>query len=172
MRRRQARAATDLAAPRPVLAFGVLRRYDPRTLTSVAAMGYGAAAATSGGTVVRGPDGQLRSALADGATQLVRAGARAAARYAPLPPRVLAVVTADEVSLYEWTMFGAGAVRARWPRGGFAAQAQRFVGETGVRVLDPSGRVALLTARSGFARRWPAALVAAIVAHAAVPAAG
>jgi hypothetical protein len=71
-------------------------------------------------------------------------------RYLRLPSRVLALVTANALIVREWTPAkGIGRELARWPAGTFTAARVQHAGWVGVRVALSSGKVAVMTGRTG-----------------------
>lgn len=138
---RAVRAARRLVEG-PVIAAGVLSTYDPQLIAGVAAAGMGAAAGLGGG------GGAASRIIASTASW----GDREKARYVPLPHRVLAVVTDNTVQLFEWSALGAGKQVHRWRAGDYRAQLKHSWTDTSVRIVDNSGKIALLSTPSRLLR--------------------
>jgi hypothetical protein len=144
------RRAVDAHYPGYRRAAAVLRVYSPDATAGALAIGMGAAAVGSGSATVTLPDGRQVSAVSEAVDRVLRWGRRDQARYVQLPPRVLAIVLADQVVLREWTIVGgAGRPVATWTRGSFTAAEEDFLDDRSVRVVLDGKRSAILSGARG-----------------------
>jgi hypothetical protein len=145
----------------------LLRTYRPEAIAAALAIGLGTAGVASGAALARTPDGRQVSALGEAVNGTLRWGRREQRRYLRMPARVLVLVTRQDVTVYEWTTSkGRGRQVARWPHGSVTVDRVRYLGEIGVHVETPDGKIAVLTGRRGLTHPRARDTVDAILDHA------
>ena len=146
----------------PIRAASVLATYDPELLATTLGIGLGVAGGLGAGGAAVGQ-------VVGGITEW---GASERQHYASLPHKVFAAVSDRAVHLFEWSSArGLGKQVGRWERGQFRANIarHRLYGQVDIRVVLPTGKVALLSARTGPLHRAGARCARAIAALAAPP---
>jgi hypothetical protein len=159
---RVSRATLAIAGDDALAAGGILHTYQPEKGASALAVGLGTAGIASAGAATT-PDGKTIAPVAEAVSRVIKWGEKQQLRYVRLPGKVLAVITAEGVQLYEWTVSGLGPKVAAWHRTDFAAELVRYAGQIAARVALSNGQIAILSSRRGPLHRRARRAVSEIV---------
>jgi hypothetical protein len=150
MGRSLAKVVTDAS----VQEAAVLKSYDPRVTSEVASVGLGIAGGLGGG-----------AGAGKAVDAVQRWGEREARRYLKLPHHVAVVVTTHDVRLFRWARRHPGEELVRMAFGSFDAERVKTPVEVVVRIIAPTGKVALLSGPRGFWHPHVRRIVAALLAE-------